>query len=97
MITNNPLFNTQTQNGNTLTPTPSNTPTFLDYVSNIQNPRAFAQNMLQQNPAARQFITQLQNSTNGMSPKQAVYQLASQRGIPHEQIDQVARQMGLKN
>lgn len=97
MITNNPLFNTQTQTQIGNTPTPSNTPTFLDYVSNIQNPRAFAQNMLQQNPAARQFITQLQNSTNGMSPKQAVYQLASQRGIPHEQIDQVARQMGLKN
>ena len=68
---------------------------FTDYVSRIDNPKAFAQQLLQQNPAAKQFISQLQNASNGMSPKQIAYQLAQQRGINPTQMNQIANKFGL--
>lgn len=69
---------------------------FNDFISNIANPQAYVNQMLQQNPGAAQFIQQLQQNANGMSPREMAMQLAKQRGIDPAQLNQLASRFGLK-
>lgn len=79
----NPLNNTNQQS-------------FADYVSNISNPQAFANTLLQQNPGAQKLIQQLKNTANGKSPREMAYQLAKQQGIDPAQLDQLIHKLGLQ-
>lgn len=78
----NPLL---TQNGNAQS--------FTNFVESIKDPKAYATQLINQNPAARNFISQLPNSTS--NPREMAYMLAKQKGIDPKQIDQIASRFGL--
>ena len=85
MQTHNPLW---TGNQNT-TPPPSMGPhnlSFPEYFAKIQNPQQFAQSMLQQNPALASLLSQ-------GNPKDMAYALAQKKGVPIEQINDIAKQI----
>lgn len=69
--------------------TPQPQQSFQDFIANIQNPTAYVNNLLQQNPQAQQFMQNLQKSANGMSPREMAMQLAKQRGIDPAQLNQL--------
>ena len=54
-----------------------------------QNPQAIMQMMMQQNPQMAQLMTQFQNMSKGQNPKQFIAQLAKQRGVSQENIQQI--------
>lgn len=68
----------------------------MQMMNNGMNPQAFANQILQQNPQAKQFLTQIQNQANGRSPKEMALQYAKQQGISEQQLMQLANRMGLK-
>ena len=86
MQTRNPLWN-----GNP-TPPPSMGPhnlSFPEYFAKIQNPQQFAQSMLQQNPA----LASLLSNTQKTNPRDMAYALAQKKGVPIEQINDIAKQI----
>ena len=76
----------------------NNSPTnlMLQFLNNGGNPRQFAEQLVQQNPQAKQFMEQFRNLPQGQNPKDIAMQLAQQRGIDINQLMQIAHRMGLK-
>ena len=68
---------------------------FMTMVNGGANPMALAQQMLQNNPNAKQVMTQFQNMANGRSPRDLAMQLAKQNGVDAEQMMQFASRLGL--
>lgn len=68
----------------------------LQIMNGGMNPQIMAEGLLQRNPQARQFLTQMQNQANGRSPKEMVMQYAKQSGISEEEVMKIANKMGLK-
>lgn len=68
----------------------------LQFLNNGGNPQQLANQIMQQNPQARQALEQLQHMSNGQNPKDIAMQLAQQRGIDPAQLMQIAKKMGLK-
>ena len=68
---------------------------FMAMVNSGGNPLALAQQMLKNNPGARQVMTQFQNMANGLSPKELAMQLAKQNGVDMGQMMQMAQKFGL--
>jgi hypothetical protein len=66
--------------------TGNNQPSFPEYFAKIPNPQQFAQNILQQNPA----LASLLSSNN---PRDMAYALAQKKGVPIEQINDIAKQI----
>lgn len=64
----------------------NNAADFLQYAQTIQNP----QSMLN-NPA----LTQLRNKYQNADPRNLAYQLAQQKGISPDQLNQIAKQLGI--
>lgn len=60
------------------------------------NPQVLAEQVLQRNPKARMFLQQVQNQSNGRSPKEMVMQYARQNGISDQQFMALAHRMGLR-
>lgn len=88
MINRNPLWT-----GNP-TPPPSMGPhqlSFPEYFAKIQNPQHFAQSMLQQNPALASLLATPPQS----NPRAMAYELAQKNGVPIEQINDIAKQLGI--
>ena len=86
MQTRNPLWT-----GNP-TPPPSMGPhnlSFPEYFAKIQNPQQFAHSMLQQNPALAAMLSNTPNT----NPKDMAYALAQKKGVPIEQINDIAKQI----
>lgn len=51
-----------------------------------QNPQQMFQNMLMQNPQMSSALSQIQNSTQGSSPRDVAMQLARQRGMSEQEV-----------
>lgn len=68
---------------------------FMTMVNGGVNPMALAQQMLQNNPNAKQVMTQFQNMANGRSPRDLAMQLAKQNGVDMKQLLQFASRLGL--
>lgn len=64
----------------------NNASEFLRYANSIPNPQA-----LLSNPA----FTQLRSKYNNANPQQLAYQLAQQKGISPDQLNQIAKQLGI--
>lgn len=60
------------------------------------SPEQILQKMLNENPQARGFLEQIQNSTRGATPESVVMQLARQRGISESDIRQMAELLGYR-
>ena len=69
---------------------------FMQFLNNGGNPQQLAAQALQQNPQLKQVMEQLQNKSNGQSPRDIAMQLIKERGIDPSQIMQIANKMGLK-
>lgn len=85
----NPLKGFMRQNNN-----PMND--IMQMLNGGANPQVMAQQMLQNNPQARQLIQQMQNQANGRSPKEMALQYAKQQGINEKDLMQLAQRFGLK-
>lgn len=68
----------------------------LSMLQGMQNPAQFAQQLLNSNPQARQFMEQMQNMANGRNPKEFAMQLAKQNGMSEQDIMSFAQKMGAK-
>lgn len=68
----------------------------LQFLNSGGNPQQLANQIMQQNPQARQTMEQLRQMSNGQNPKDIALQLAQQRGIDPSQLMQIAKRMGLK-
>lgn len=68
----------------------------LQMMNGGMNPQAMANQILQSNPQAQQFLTQMRNQSNGRSPKEMAMQFAKQKGISEKDLMQLASRMGLK-
>jgi hypothetical protein len=54
-----------------------------------QNPQAILQMMMQQNPQIQQQLAMLKNMAQGKNPQEFFTQLAKQRGVSQENIQQL--------
>lgn len=68
----------------------------LQIFNSGMNPQVLVNQMLQSNPQARLFLQQIQNQSNGRSPKEMAIQYARQRGISDEELMKLANRMGLR-
>lgn len=68
----------------------------MQAMNNGVNPQVMAEQILQRNPQARQFLQQMQNQSNGRSPKEMVFQYARQSGISEQDLMVLANRMGLR-
>ena len=68
----------------------------LQMMNGGMNPQFLADQVLQKNPQAKQFLQQMQNQANGRSPKEMVMQYAKQSGISEQEVMQLASRMGLR-
>lgn len=57
---------------------------FLGFINSISNPNLYVQQLLQKNPAAANFLQQMQKS--GKSPQEIAQSLAQERGIDLNQV-----------
>lgn len=68
----------------------------MQFLNGGGDPQKLVEQVLQENPQARQFMQQMKNTTNGRSPKEMALQLAKQRGIDPDQLVQMVNKMGRK-
>ena len=85
----NPLKNLQ---GNAQNPING----ILQMLNGGANPQVMANQMLQRNPQAQQFLAQMQNQANGRSPREVAIQYAKQNGISEKELMRLAGRMGLR-
>ena len=69
--------------------------TFMAMMSGGQKPQQIAQQMLMNDPQAREIFQQMQNMANGLSPRDFAIQYAKQNGVNPDQVLQMARRFGL--
>lgn len=60
------------------------------------NPQTLAQNIMQSNPRMQSTISQMQQQCGKQNPRDFVLNLCQQRGIPQNQVLQIANFMGLR-
>lgn len=53
------------------------------------NPQQILENLMQQNPNFRTIVQQMQNTSNGRSPKDMVMQMAKQNGMSEADVMQI--------
>lgn len=70
--------------------------TFMQLANSGGNPQQIAQQMLMNDPQARDVFQQMQNMANGLSPRDFAIQYAKQNGINPDQFLQFAKRFGLK-
>lgn len=76
--------------------TPDRIDSILQFLEKGPNAQQMVQQSLQNNPQAKQTIEQLKNVSNGMHPRDILFQLAKQRGIDPSRVMQVAQKFGLR-
>lgn len=68
----------------------------MQFLNGGGDPQKLVEQILQQNPQARQFMQQIKNTANGRSPKEMALQLAKQKGIDPDQLTQMVDKVGRK-
>lgn len=69
--------------------------TFMAMANSGGNPRQIAQQMLMNDPEAREIFQQMQNMANGLNPREFAIEYAKQNGIDPNQFLQFAKRFGL--
>ena len=85
----NPLFSNNKTNAGPLDD-------LMRFLNGGVDPQKLVEQILQQNPQARQFMQQIKNTANGRSPKEMALQLAKQKGIDPDQLTQMVNKVGRK-
>ena len=68
----------------------------IGFANSGKNPQAIMQMLLQKNPQYNQTIAQLQNMAQGRPMNEFVMQLARQKGVDNNTLQQLERIMGGK-
>lgn len=68
----------------------------MQFMNGGGTPQQVMQMLIQRNPNIQQTMTQFKNMSNGKSPREMVMQLAKQKGIDINQIEELARKLGAK-
>ena len=76
--------------------TPDHLDNLMRLLENGPNAQQLIQQSLRNNPRAQQAITQLKNMSNGMHPRDFLFQLAQQKGMDTSRIMKIAQKFGLK-
>lgn len=66
---------------------------FIRMLKSSGNPEQMAKNLLNNNPQARDMLSQVRNSTQGASPEAIAKQLAKQRGIDEAELLEVFKML----
>ena len=88
----NPLKNQLSQNQM------SNSPfdPIVQFVNSGGNPKQLVNQMINNNPQAKQAINAIEQKYKGKTPKQIAMQMAREKGIDLNQVNQIARMFGQK-
>lgn len=88
----NPLKNQLSQNQM------SNSPfdPVVQFVNSGGNPQQLVNQMINNNPQAKQAINAIEQKYKGKTPKQIAMQMAREKGIDLNQVNQIARMFGQK-
>lgn len=68
----------------------------IQFMNNGGNPKQLVNQMINNNPQAKQAINMIEQKYKGMTPKQIAIQVAKERGIDLNQVNQMARMFGQK-
>lgn len=68
----------------------------VQFVNSGGNPKQLINQMIYNNPQAKQAINAIEQKYKGKTAKQIAVQMANERGIDLNQINQVARMFGQK-
>lgn len=92
----NPLLKNLNQQTNSYAPDTQQNPMMqlMSVLQNGANPEALAQSVLQNNPQARPFLTNLQNA--GRNPKDLAMSLCQANGIPYNDMMAIAQMVGAR-
>lgn len=88
----NPLKNQLSQNQMLNSPFDS----AIQFMNNGGNPKQLVNQIINNNPQAKQAINAIEQKYKGMTPKQIAIQVAKERGIDLNQVNQMARMFGQK-
>lgn len=69
--------------------------TFMAMANSGGNPKQIAQQMLMNDPQAREILQQMQNMANGLSPREFAIKYAEQNGVNPNELLQFAKRFGL--
>ncbi len=69
--------------------------TFMAMANSGGNPQQIAQQMLMNDPEAREVFQQMQNMANGLSPREFAIRYAEQNGVNPNEFLQFAKRFGL--
>lgn len=68
---------------------------FMQMMNGGGNPQQIAQQMLMNDPQAREVLQQMQNMANGLSPREFAIKYAQQNGVNPNEFLQFAKRFGL--
>lgn len=69
--------------------------TFMQLANGGGNPKQIAQQMLMNDPQARELLQQMQNMAGGLSPREFAIKYAEQNGVNPNELLQFAKRFGL--
>lgn len=68
----------------------------VQFVNSGGNPKQLVNQMINNNPQAKQAINAIEQKYKGKTPKQIAMQMAREKGIDLNQVNQIARMFGQK-
>lgn len=68
----------------------------VQFVNSGGNPQQLVNQMINNNPQAKQAINAIEQKYKGKTPKQIAMQMAREKGIDLNQVNQIARMFGQK-
>lgn len=68
---------------------------FMNAKASGGNPQILAQQLIMNNPQAKQALEQMKNMAGGLSPREFAFQYAKQNGVSEQDLLNFARQFGL--
>lgn len=69
--------------------------TFMNMRRGGGQPQEIARQIINNDPAIKQMMIQMENMANGMSPREFAFKYARQNGLKDEQVLQMASMFGI--
>ena len=66
----------------------------ISFMNSGGNPQIMVQQMMRQNPQMQNTLIQIKNMIGDRSPKEFAMQVAKQKGIAPEEIEELSKRMG---
>lgn len=66
----------------------------IAFMNSGGNPQVLIQQMMRDNPQMQSTLMQIKNMVGDRSPKEFALQLAKQKGIDSQQIEELSKRMG---